>query len=720
MTVTSTTSRWDAVGNGSTTVFPYNNKIFANSDLKVYLDGVLQTLTTHYTVSGAGLTAGGNVTFVIAPANGVSVVIVRDVTNDQQIDYPPGGAFPAASTEDGLDRRTIVSQQNNARLTRALRYRDSDAGVPDGSLPALADLKGKILRFDASTGAPDVVDLTLQSPQLLSRSMAQALSDTSNISTLAVYHGGVVCFYEKDASGTALTTVDGQNWSPVGRVVTVQHWGYTPDGVTSCSTEARAAVVFLKAKGGGVLYLPAADDEYAVDNGALSGASWDDQAGVWVDGDNIHIVGDGPGATNVKLLNSGDAHVFKFGQRVGASLAVNHCSISNMTIDGNRANQTAPTLTDNHWHAIDFSYGGKNLIARNLHIKNCVYYAIGFQRLEFIDCLVEKVIIEDVGADGIDMKDDDGTSRNNTCRDVVVRRFGLIGGIFTTQAGINPRGGWTIENCQVFEFTGASYAGIRVERSINTRNPYGNRISKCVVDGGSRINLNRGIVINGNDDFAIDQLGVSIDNCHVSQVVRGYDIVTQYVTGNNLFARACTDAFVVRQDNVALSNIQGINSAGSTLVLDGNNIDVTGFLSAASDINITIESGASNCRVRQGLANTPITSNIVDNGSSNFSIEGVNGIDTRSSIVASCAVDSTGDVALEWVHLLDKAPLEEDVWFTLAQDTAVTDYEILGPIITNIDATKVYATVTVKTASSTGGAAVNIYCHSETYKASRY
>jgi hypothetical protein len=69
---------------------------------------------------------------------------------------------------------------------------------------------------------------------------------------------------------------------------------------------------------------------------------------------------------------------------------------------------------------------------------------------------------------------------------------------------------------------------------------------------------------------------------------------------------------------------------------------------------------------------------------------------------------------------LDKAPLAEDVWFTLAQDTAVTDYEILGPIITNIDATKVYATVTVKTASSTGGAVVDVYCHSETYKASRY
>lgn len=555
----------------------------------------------------------------------------------------------------------------------------------------------------------------------LSRAAAAAIANTSNITYIRVVYNGVVCYYEKDASGTALTTADGQKWSPLGNLATLQHWGYTPDGVTSCSVEARLAVAWLKAQGGGVLYLPAASSAYAVDNGALSGASWDDQAGIWVDGDNIHITGDGPGATTLKLINSGDAHVVKFGQRVGASIATNHCSISNMTIYGNRTNQTAATASDNHWQGVDFSYGGTDLQARNLHIKDCVYYGIGFQRLEFIDCLVEKVIIEDVGADGIDMKDDDGTSRNNTCRDVVVRRFGLLGSATVgTQAGLNPRGGWTLDNCQVFTFTDSSYAGIRIERSVTTRNPYGNRVSNCVVDAGTATNLNRGIVFNGNDDFAVDQLGISINNCHVSNAERGYDFNTKWVTGTNLFARACADAFYVREDNIVLSNIQGINNTNSTLRLAGNNIDVIGFHSASSTNNIIIESGASNCRVRIGIANTPITADIVDNGAVNFSIEGVNGINTQSSIVASCAVDSTGDKALEWLHTLNGTPDEKDIRFTLVQDTAVTDYEILGPVITSVDASKVYATVTVKTASGTGGAVVNVYCHSEAFKASRY
>lgn len=70
---------------------------------------------------------------------------------------------------------------------------------------------------------------------LLSRAEALALTDTSNISVLAVYHVGVVCYYEKDASGTALTTADGQNWAPLsGSRVTAQHWEDSTVGHQAC------------------------------------------------------------------------------------------------------------------------------------------------------------------------------------------------------------------------------------------------------------------------------------------------------------------------------------------------------------------------------------------------------------------------------------------------------------------------------------------------------
>lgn len=78
---------------------------------------------------------------------------------------------------------------------------------------------------------------------LLSRAEALALTDTSNISILAVYHGGVVCHYEKDASGTALTTADGQNWSPLsGEPATPQHFGAVGNGSVDDTAAIQAAL----------------------------------------------------------------------------------------------------------------------------------------------------------------------------------------------------------------------------------------------------------------------------------------------------------------------------------------------------------------------------------------------------------------------------------------------------------------------------------------------
>ena len=70
MTISSTTNRVSYAGNGVTTAFAFGYKFLVNADLKVYQAGTLKTITTHYTVAGAGDDAGGTVTFLAAPANG--------------------------------------------------------------------------------------------------------------------------------------------------------------------------------------------------------------------------------------------------------------------------------------------------------------------------------------------------------------------------------------------------------------------------------------------------------------------------------------------------------------------------------------------------------------------------------------------------------------------------------------------------------------------------
>ena len=65
------------VANGSTTFFPYTFKVLLASDLIVYVNGIAKTLTVDYTVAGAGAAGGGNITFLVAPANLATIIISR-------------------------------------------------------------------------------------------------------------------------------------------------------------------------------------------------------------------------------------------------------------------------------------------------------------------------------------------------------------------------------------------------------------------------------------------------------------------------------------------------------------------------------------------------------------------------------------------------------------------------------------------------------------------
>lgn len=175
MTISSTTNRWAYTGDASSTAFAYTNKIFAAGDLRVLVDGVLQTLTTHYAVSGVGAAGGGNVTFVTAPGSGASVVIVRELTYTQETNLLDSGPFPAESTEDALDRAVILAQQLQDGLARTLRQPDADTAAI-ATMPAKASRASLLLGFDAN-GDPIATDGTALGGVLVSGFMATVLDD---------------------------------------------------------------------------------------------------------------------------------------------------------------------------------------------------------------------------------------------------------------------------------------------------------------------------------------------------------------------------------------------------------------------------------------------------------------------------------------------------------------------------------------------------------------
>lgn len=160
MTVSSTTSRTSYAGNGATTAFNVPFYFLADADLVVIrtTSGIDTTLVlnTDYTVTGAGVPAGGTVTTTTAPAVGSTLTIYRDPPATQPVDYQPNDAFPAETHERALDRVTMLVQRDRDLITRSVRLPDGDASGASVVLPAPSG--GKLLGWNIGGTAIDNID----------------------------------------------------------------------------------------------------------------------------------------------------------------------------------------------------------------------------------------------------------------------------------------------------------------------------------------------------------------------------------------------------------------------------------------------------------------------------------------------------------------------------------------------------------------------------------
>lgn len=154
MTVSSSTSRVTYAGNGATTAFSVPFYFLDQTHLQVVLRSAAgvettQVLTTNYTVSGAGVPAGGTVTMLVAPAAGTTLAIVRSVPFTQETDYQPNDPFPAQTHEAALDKLTMEAQQLKELSDRTLRFPVSDNTAVSATLPTSAERSSKFMAFDA-------------------------------------------------------------------------------------------------------------------------------------------------------------------------------------------------------------------------------------------------------------------------------------------------------------------------------------------------------------------------------------------------------------------------------------------------------------------------------------------------------------------------------------------------------------------------------------------
>lgn len=118
MTINSTISKVQHLGDNSTTIFSFPFLVLESDDMQVYLDGDLQV--GGYTIQGIGDPNGGTVTFGVAPVLDIIVTLLRSVDILQETDYTPFDAFPAETHELALDYLTMICQQLQEEIDRTI------------------------------------------------------------------------------------------------------------------------------------------------------------------------------------------------------------------------------------------------------------------------------------------------------------------------------------------------------------------------------------------------------------------------------------------------------------------------------------------------------------------------------------------------------------------------------------------------------------------------
>ena len=213
MTISNTSVKNSYTGNNSTATFNYTFKIFANSDLQVIIrnaSGVetVKTITTHYTVAGAGNNSGGSITFTSGniPTNTETVVIRRILPQTQSIDYIANDPFPAESHEEGLDRAMMTIQQVQEELDRSLKVsRTATLNTPEITDDA-SSRAGKLLGFSADGNS---LDATIDGSGVATNATAAANSATAAAtSASAAATSATAAENAKNAAEAALDTFD--------------------------------------------------------------------------------------------------------------------------------------------------------------------------------------------------------------------------------------------------------------------------------------------------------------------------------------------------------------------------------------------------------------------------------------------------------------------------------------------------------------------------------
>lgn len=270
-------------GNGVTTTFPYTFMIPGTVDDPQFLVYLIEittgtrtdlTVDVDYSISGLGVAEGGVVTYPLsgAPLPATHrIVIESNMPYEQQTDVYNSGTLYLSAIEGQFDNTTRQVQQIQDRVNRTFsvgigyegNYElfpvadtligwNSDGTGLENKLPDSERAAAAYAAQLAAEAARDEAVALAALGTYASRGLAEVANVPASVDKISVIVNGMVLQYERDASGTALTTGDGAKWSPLNDA-TPEHWGAVGDGSDE-TTAVQAMAEWTSANGRVVLW----------------------------------------------------------------------------------------------------------------------------------------------------------------------------------------------------------------------------------------------------------------------------------------------------------------------------------------------------------------------------------------------------------------------------------------------------------------------------------
>lgn len=221
MTISSTNNRNDYVGADTTATYNYTFKAFVAADLLVTVRNTTTdvettlTLTTDYTITGVGVTAGGTIVLVDASQDwisassfldsGYALTIRRVPALTQNTDIRNQGDFFPEVHEDVFDKQVAIDQKQQDEIDRSAKLPETVAASAfDATIPAAIVGENQLTITTNAVGTAFIAGPTASEISTAQASAIAAAADAVSTAADAVSTAADAASTASDATDTGI------------------------------------------------------------------------------------------------------------------------------------------------------------------------------------------------------------------------------------------------------------------------------------------------------------------------------------------------------------------------------------------------------------------------------------------------------------------------------------------------------------------------------------